>query len=264
VFLHGENQPSASDFRPEVHDSDGLLVAAGRAGGATEWLWRPLFNPPRPLASSFAVERLQGFGLMQRDGRFSAYEDTVARYERRPSAWVEPIGDWGPGRVQLLLLPTPDETHDNVAATWVPARLPAPGQPLVLSWRLHWQGKALQQPPGAWTVQSRRGHGWLPADPAARPRDELKFTLDFDGPALRALPADAAPEVVASLPQAGRARITEARTWRHPEGGFRVLLRVQRPEPQQPLDLRVYLRRGDAALSETWASLVPPDAPSTP
>ncbi|MBC7942221.1 MAG: glucan biosynthesis protein G, partial [Chitinophagaceae bacterium] len=152
MFLHGENQPRPGDFRPEVHDSDGLLVAAGAAGPAavTEWLWRPLFNPPRPLASSFAVSRLEGFGLMQRDRRFAAFEDSEARYERRPSVWVEPLGDWGPGRVELLLLPTPDESHDNVAAYWVPAALPAPGRALDLAWRLHWQGTTQQTPPGGW------------------------------------------------------------------------------------------------------------------
>ncbi|MDE2146947.1 MAG: glucan biosynthesis protein G, partial [Burkholderiales bacterium] len=191
MFLHGENQPSATDFRPEVHDSDGLMVAAATAtaaaGGATEWLWRPLVNPATPLVSSFAVARLQGFGLMQRDRRFEAYEDTEAHYERRPSAWVEPLGDWGPGRVELLQLHAPDETYDNIVAYWVPAQTPPPGQALSLSYRLHWQGAAMQRPPAGWAVQSRRGHGWAPLAPG-----ELQFMVDFDGPALRALPAGAA------------------------------------------------------------------------
>ena len=67
---------------------------------------------------------------MQRDRDFRSYEDVEARYDRRPSAWVRPLGDWGPGRVELLQLPTPDETHDNIVAYWVPQQWPAPGTPL--------------------------------------------------------------------------------------------------------------------------------------
>src|SRR5205085_6387853 len=104
MFFSGENQPRRGDFRPEVHDSDGLQVATGDG----EWLWRPLQNPARMTVTSFAVRELRGFGLMQRDRTFSSYEDTEARYERRPSAWVRPLSDWGPGRVELVQLPTPD------------------------------------------------------------------------------------------------------------------------------------------------------------
>lgn len=254
MYLHGENQPSAADFRPEVHDSDGLLVAATGPGAATgaapEWLWRPLARPGQPLASSFAVQRLQGFGLMQRERRFSAYEDTEARYDRRPSAWVEPLGDWGPGRVELLLLPTPDETEDNVVAYWVPASLPKPGQALEMAWRVHWQGDALQQPPAGWTVQSRRGRSWAEPLPG-----EIKFVVDFDGPALRALPADSSVDVVATVPS--NARVLDSRAWRHPQGGWRMQLRVQRQDPEQPVELRAFLRQGSQTLTETWTALVP-------
>ncbi|HSM21608.1 MAG TPA: glucan biosynthesis protein G [Rubrivivax sp.] len=250
MYQHGENQPRAGDFRPEVHDSDGLLIAGG-----AEWQWRPLVNPAQAVASSFEVQRLHGFGLMQRDRRFAAYEDIEAHYERRPSAWVEPLGEWGPGRVQLLMLPTPDETHDNIVAAWVPASQPAPGEPLDLAWRLHWQGEALQQPPGGWTVQSRRGRGL-----AAPPAGEVQYTLDFDGPALRALPPGARVEAVASTPTA-TARITEAHAWPHPHGGWRMLLRVQRQDPTQALELRAYLRHGTDALTETWTALIPQESP---
>jgi glucans biosynthesis protein len=254
MYLHGENQPSAADFRPEVHDSDGLLVAAtgpgAAAGAAPEWLWRPLARPGQPLVSSFAVQRLQGFGLMQRERRFSAYEDTEARYDRRPSAWVEPVGDWGPGRVELLLLPTPDETEDNVVAYWVPASPPMPGQALDMAWRVHWQGDALQQPPAGWTVQSRRGRSWAEPLPG-----EIKFVVDFDGPALRALPADSNVDAVATA--LSNARVLDSRAWRHPQGGWRMQLRVQRQDPEQPVELRAFLRHGSQTLTETWTALVP-------
>ncbi|MEY4563589.1 MAG: hypothetical protein RLZZ618_2866, partial [Pseudomonadota bacterium] len=120
MFQHGENQPRAGEFRPEVHDSDGLMIASsdgkGEGKGTDEWLWRPLINPKHTLVNSFKVQQLKGFGLMQRDRRFASYEDVEAQYENRPSAWVAPVGDWGPGRVELLQLNTPDETNDNVVA----------------------------------------------------------------------------------------------------------------------------------------------------
>lgn len=256
MYLHGENQPGAADFRPEVHDSDGLLVAAtgpdAAHGAAPEWLWRPLVRPGQALVSSFAVQRLQGFGLMQRERRFAAYEDTEARYDRRPSAWVEPLGDWGPGRVELLQLPTPDETEDNIVAYWVPAALPAPGQPLAIDWRLHWQGDAMQQPPNGWTVQSRRGRSWAEPLPG-----ELQFVVDFDGPALRALPTDAAVAAVATA--LANARVIDSRAWAHPQGGWRMQLRAQRLDPDQPVELRAFLQHGLQALTETWTALIPKD-----
>src|SRR6218665_2940481 len=142
MFTFGENQPQRGDFRPEVHDSDGLMLA----GADGEWLWHPLVNPARPLVRSFAANSPRGFGLMQRDRAFASYEDTEARYEKRPSAWVEPLGDWGAGRVDLVQLPTPDETHDNVVAYWVPAQALAPGRPFDFAYRLHLQGERQQRP----------------------------------------------------------------------------------------------------------------------
>jgi glucans biosynthesis protein len=276
MFQHGENQPRPGDYRPQVHDSDGLLVAAAAVPGApVEWLWRPLFNPAVPLVSSFVTQQLKGFGLMQRERRFSAYEDSEARYERRPSAWVEPLSHWGPGRVELLLLPTADETHDNVAAYWVPAALPAPGEPLDLSWRVHWQGDKPTVPPAGHTVQSRLGWGWVnPANPAAA--GEMLWHIDFDGPALRALPAGTEVEAVVTAGAvagavsgavaadvAGKpsARVLEARAYPHPQGGYRLQLRVQRSDSRQPTELRAFLRHAGSALTETWSALIPQELP---
>ncbi len=253
MYAFGENQPrvqartGAGDFRPEVHDSDGLMVAADG-----ESLWRPLVNPASPSASSFAVRQLQGFGLMQRDRAFASYEDDEAHYERRPSAWVEPVGDWGAGRVELLQLPTPDETHDNIVAYWVPNTLPAAGEPLALSYRLHWQGDLQQQPAVARVVQTRRGIGWKRAGDTS---SDLQFIVDFDGAALAGLPALSPVQAVVTAGPG--ARITEARAWRHPVSGWRMQLRVQRDEKTEPVELRAYLRLGSDALTETWAALVP-------
>ncbi len=248
MFFFGENQPHAGDFRPEVHDSDGLQIAT--AGG--EWLWRPLVNPARVQVSSFALTSPRGFGLMQRDRRFAAYEDTEARYELRPSAWIEPMGDWGAGRVELLQIPTPDETHDNIVAYWVPAQLPAPGQPLRLRYRLHWQGAEQARPPGGWVVQTRSGRSY-----ATLGADERQFIVDFDGPALAALPADAALRAVASAGRNGELR--EAHTFRNEATGqWRMALRVRIQDPTQPTELRAFLQTASDTVSETWTYLIPP------
>src|SRR3546814_17951215 len=96
------------DWRPEVHDSDGLAMWTG----AGERIWRPLNNPARVGFSSFADENPRGFGLSQRDRSFDHYQDGV-KYEKRPSVWVEPVGEWGRGAVQLVEIPTDDEIHDR-------------------------------------------------------------------------------------------------------------------------------------------------------
>ncbi|MGE5161399.1 MAG: glucan biosynthesis protein G, partial [Betaproteobacteria bacterium] len=117
MFMYGENQPGSADgFRPEVHDSDGLSIASANG----EWIWRPLVNPKRLLTTSFALPGVRGFGLMQRDRAFASYEDLEARYDLRPSLWVEPTSGWGRGRVELVQIPTPDEKNDNIVAYWVP------------------------------------------------------------------------------------------------------------------------------------------------
>ena len=257
MYLHGENQPRTGDFRPEVHDSDGLMVATGDAPAGGEWLWRPLVNPARPLVTSFAARDLKGFGLMQRDRSFASYEDTEARYERRPSYWITPQGHWGPGRIELVQLPTPDETNDNIVAYWVPERPPRPGEPLDYAYQISWQGDQPQRPPAGWTVQSRFGHGFAPP---GRPRDpnEVQYVVDFDGPALRELPADAAVAAVASA--SANARVVEHNAYRSQATGFwRMTLRIERLQPARPVEVRAFLEHDHSALTETWATILPPD-----
>jgi len=255
MFDHGENQPRSSDFRPEVHDSDGLMMALGDASGGTEWLWRPLINPAQTLVTSFATPALKGFGLMQRDRNPTSYEDTEAQYERRPSIWVEPQSPWGPGRVELVQLHTPDETNDNIVAYWVPDQLPAPGEALAFDYALHFQGDEQQRPPTGWTLQSRRGHGYVDPQEARDPR-EVQYVIDFDGPALRALPPEATPVAIVSA--GAGARIAERNVYRHPgTGAWRLTLRVDQIPPAQPVELRAFLQQGSNALTETWTTILP-------
>lgn len=248
MYQFGENQPHRVDFRPEVHDSDGLMVATGDG----EWLWRPLVNPNQTLSTSFSMRELKGFGLMQRDRSFTSYEDPEARYDLRPSAWVEPVGAWGSGRVELVQLHTPNETNDNVVAYWVPETLPAPGEPLDFTYRLHWQGaRVVQQPPGAWVTQSRVGRGYRElAD------DEHQFMVDFMGPSLAALPASATVAAVVSAPSNGA--IVETNAYRvEATGAWRMMVLVKQLDATKPVELRGYLQHGADVLTETWSNLVP-------
>ena len=258
MFFFGDNQPSATDFRPEVHDSDGLMVATNAGSGNGEWLWRPLQNPSRPLASSWPIQNLAGFGLMQRHRAFSHYEDTEARYELRPSAWITPQGQWGPGRIELLQLPTPDETHDNVVAYWVPDQTPAPGEPMDFAYQIAWQGDEQQRPPSSWVTQTRRGYGYGHADISAKKTDPyVQFVIDFAGPALDALPDNAAVQAVASTDSNGR--VVQSLAYRNPAtGAWRVTLRVQAIDPTRPVDARLFLQHQEHTLSETWTYVIHP------
>lgn len=109
MFLYGENRTRFfDDFRPEVHDSDGLVMETG----TRERIWRPLTNDGQLRVSSLLTEKLGGFGLAQRDRDFNSYLDLEAHYEKRPSLWVRPRdGDWGKGMVQLIEIPTRQETQ---------------------------------------------------------------------------------------------------------------------------------------------------------
>jgi glucans biosynthesis protein len=155
--------------------------------------------------------------------------------------------------VQLLQLPTPDETNDNVVAYWVPDRTPPPGEPLELAYRIHWQGDEQQHPPTGWAVQSRLGRGYAKLGP-----NEVQYVVDFAGPALDALDADAAVDAVVT--PVANARLVERNAYRNEaRGGWRMTVRVQRIDPTQPVELRAFLQHGSHALTETWTTLIPPD-----
>jgi glucans biosynthesis protein len=249
MFLAGEVQPMTGDYRPEVHDSDGLQVVTGSG----EWVWRPLTNPRSAFVTSFAMPSLRGFGLMQRDRAFTSYEDLEARYDLRPSAWVEPLGPWGAGRVELLQFHTPDETHDNIGAWWFPDRVPPPGEPIEFAWRVTVSDRQ-PLPPGAWVAQSRRGHGYRRA---TGPAGRLQYHIDFTGPSLEGL-VEGEAEAVAS----GNGNVRALRTIAYPNTasqGWRVMLEFERIDPRQAAELRVFLRSGARVLSETWSHALAPE-----
>jgi len=226
-----------------VHDSDGLSVQLNSG----EWIWRPLLNPKRLLVTSFAATDPKGFGLMQRARDFGRYEDLQTRYDLHPSAWVEPIGNWGAGRVELVMIPAPDETNDNIVAYWVPAQLPPAQQPLELAYRVHWQKDEQTRPPFARIVQTRQGKGYT-----RNPDNSLGFVVDYVGP----LDGDAA--VTAVVSGDANAQILEHSVRANANGdGWRLTLRLHRNEDSKPVELRAFLRRGEAT-SETWSYALPP------
>ena len=249
MFLFGANQRSGrEDYRPQVHDSDGLSIQVSEK----EWIWRPLVNPKRLLVTSFGLTSPQGFGLMQRSRSFGDYRDLEARYDLRPSAWVELRGPWGPGRVELVQIPVPDETNDNVVVYWVPEATPALREPFDVEYRMRFQRNPETRPPQSWVVATRRGHGYTRGgDPT------IGFVLDFDGPALHKLSPDAVIEAVVSA--AANAEIVENIVARNEvTGGVRVRLRVKRLDDSRPIDLRAFLRTGGNTISTTWSYIIPP------
>lgn len=252
MFWYGEYGESRwLDWRPEVHDSDGLAIWTG----AGERIWRPLLNPEATVVSSFLDRDPKGFGLLQRDREFEHYLDGV-HFERRPSAWVEPLEPWGPGSVQLVEIPTDHEIHDNIVAMWVPEHPPGPGESLTLRYRLHWLDDDPYQPRDlALATATRIGRGNAPG----RPRDPeiFRIVVEFAGRPLEALPWGTLPEAVVS---ASRGRLLELRV--EPVPGtrrVRILLDLHAPGIE-PVELRAYLRLAERALSETWLHQLRPAA----
>jgi len=244
MFWHGENSNfETDDFRPEVHDSDGLMLETGRG----EWLWRPLTNPRSPGVADFSDVNPRGFGLLQRDRRFGSYQDLESSYQLRPSTWVEPVGSWGPGSVRLVELPTPDETSDNVVAFWKPERLPAPGSPISFEYNLHWFLDGIR-PPAGLAVSTRHGR-------SRTQEPELeRFVVDFDGERLRRMDFDPGVEPVVTVGKG--AELVHATAEKNPYNGtWRVAFALRPSGTGEPVELRCFLRKSPDVLTETWSYL---------
>ena len=237
-------KPTAADWRPEVHDSDGLALWTGTG----ERIWRPLNNPPHTVASSFGDENPRGFGLLQRDRAFDHYQDGVY-YERRPSLWVEPVGNWGKGAVQLIEIPTDDEIHDNIVAAWVPANPVKAGDQVALKYRLHWQADEPYPTPLARVMASRMGNGGQPGQP--RPRGVRKFMVEFKGPPLENLPSGVRPEAVLWASRGAFSYVFTEAVPNDVPGHWRAQFDFS-AEGKEPVEMRLFLRVDGKTLSETW------------
>ena len=255
MFIFGENSNPrfSDDFRPEVHDSDGLMAKFHNE----EWIWRPLQNPRTLSVNAFNAPNLRGMGLMQRDTEFASYLDLEARYEVRPSAWIEPVGDWGPGKLHLVQIPSPEEIHDNIVTFWTPDAKPEPGKPLRFDYRLRWlQPKRVTAPEGqvVFTRTARAGGG------KAR-----LFVIEFQGGKLDELPDDSALDASVWVGEGGKLldkRVQKNRV----TGSWRLTFEIE-PDASSPLtmllpdkrpfiEMRASLHHGMTPLTETWTYAV--------
>ena len=247
MFWHGENSSvETDDFRPEVHDSDGLMMNTGSG----EWLWRPLSNPSSVRVAAFSDQNPRGFGLLQRDRNFASYEDLEAGYHQRPSTWVEPIGGWGSGAIRLVELPSPDETQDNIVAFWAPKDLPTPGEPLEFTYKLHWFTDQIH-PPAGYAVSTRLGRS------RTHEPELQRFVVDFDGPYLRNQGPDPLIEPVVSVGEG--ASLANSTIQKNPfNGTWKVAFAIKPDGSGRPVELRCFLRKTPHVLTETWSYLWQP------
>jgi len=246
MFLFNQaNRTGFNDFRPQVHDSDGLQIV--RSNG--EAVWRPLNNPAELAQSYFGEVGPKSFGLHQRSRALQDFQDPVAEYHLRPSLDVEPVGDWGAGHVRLVELPTLYETVDNIAAFWTPQRPASAGQALEYAYRLRW-GMLPPDLAAAEAVVDRTGAGHTGVSGSSDWRGFRKFVVDFRGTRIGQLPGHASLATVPSISggtilNIALGKVAGTDIWR--------LVMDVRADGHGPVELSVYLVGFEQKLSETWA-----------
>ena len=217
--------------------------------GNGEWIWRPLTNPAQLRFNAYADDNPRGFGLLQRDRNFDHYQDDGVFYDRRPSVWVEPKSGWGKGAIQLVEIPTLDETFDNIVCFWNPVDKPQAGQEHLYSYRLHWGRKMPVVPAQATVVSTRIGVGGVVGQ--KRSYYSKRFVIDFSGGDLQLLGPNAKVTPVISA-SSGEVELTSARTLADVQG-YRVMFDLKPTTTTlTPIDLRVFLMVDGQPLSETW------------
>jgi periplasmic glucans biosynthesis protein len=234
MFLFDEtNRGRLDDYRPEVHDSDGLQIAA--ASG--EQVFRPLANPIKLQVSTFTTQQPKGFGLVQRSRQQIDFQDFDAQYERRPSAWVEPQGEWGAGALELVEIPSGRETNDNIVTFWRPTQSLTPGHPVHYAYRIVWNAEPPVPKSLGKNVASRSG--------ASLDGKRRVFLLDFVG----------AGEKVDGLRldlSASAGRVSSATLMSNGAlHGLRASFEID-PRDADLIELRLRIMRGDRPVTETW------------
>ncbi len=232
------------DYRPAVHDSDGLAML----NGANEQLWRPLTNPKGLQMSAFQDVAVRGFGLMQRKRDFAEFLDAEAHYQKRPSCWVEPVGDWGAGSVVLVEIPTADEYHDNIVAFWRPQQPLAAGREYRYRYRLHWCDMHSWQPELATIAATRIGA--VPKFDEPDKPDARLIVLELAGGRLAQLPADT--KGIEAVVTASKGKVQNVVVYRHPDVGHWRLSFELVPGKDTEIELQAHLRDAQGRLSETW------------
>jgi glucans biosynthesis protein len=239
MYLHGWHTPAAAgaDFRPLVHDSDGLAIHFNDG----ERLWRPLQNPPTTEVTKFRADAPRGFGLLQRERNFDHYQDLEAIYQLRPSLWIEPIAGFGAGSIRLVEIAHDSEANDSIAAYWSPDVPVKAGQELNFAYRMSWGGEVLDSHGGGRVVATR---------PSIGPYGGTRFVIEFAGPALEALPPDAPVSAVVS---ADNGTVGPAVVQKNPfTNTWRVFFDAH-ANGEDPVTLRAFLKVGEDTASETWS-----------
>jgi glucans biosynthesis protein len=240
MYLFGKSgHKRFDDYRPEVHDSDGLLMQTGRE----EWLWRPVENEGPVRLNAFRDEHPKGFGLLQRERRFNAYEDLETEYHRRPSAWVRPKGAWGEGSVRLVELPAHTEYQDNIVAFWEPARGLSAGGAAEFAYELVWFTESAALPPLGRVVATRTGAVW--GKDGAR-----KFVIDFGWPTVA---EDAAGGRLETRFRADRGEIEGlSAEFNRYEKNWRVAFDLIPAKGADTVEIKGLIARDGIPLTETW------------
>jgi glucans biosynthesis protein len=253
MFLYGAD-PSGhrfDDYRPQVHDSDGFMAQTGTG----EWLWRPLSNPRELRINRFMDQQPHGFGLIQRDRNFSHYQDPVARFQRRPSYWIQPLGDWGKGGAELVEIPSDESIHDNIALYWVPEQPITAGKELKFSYLLSAHGDSPVLPPGGKVLAT-----WVTTATSAEQHDlsrsdARRVIIDFAGGDLEGLDATQPLKALLTVTNGTTENVTVERLT--DSGAWRVSFLVVPAHPHDTIDMHCFLQLYGESLSETWTYQLP-------
>ena len=247
MYLYGEDGTGRhfDDFRPQVHDSDGLMNETGHG----QWIWRPLANPRELRVNRFVDEDPRGFGLVQRDRNFAHYEDVESQYQSRPSYWVQPLGNWGKGGVELVEIPSDEEIHDNMVAYWVPDGPVNAGKPLSFSYLLSTFAENPRWPPGGRVTAMRSGSPAVGDNKGRFGPGARRMVIEFAGGDLEGL--EGAQPVKAEL-SADNGQIDALTVQRVPQSGAWRIAFVVTPRKKPVVDLRCFLTLYGEVLTETW------------
>lgn len=254
MYLYGENRVRHfDDYRPEVHDSDGLLEHTGSG----QWIWRPLTNPHDLRVTSLMDDNPKGFGLVQRDRDFRDYLDPEARFDQRPSVWIEPGQGWGKGAVQLIEIPANDETDDNIVAFWNPEKPFKAGEQRTFEYRITTFNAERREEDLATARRTLIGWGGIPGSPEKPPRSLRQFIVDFQGGVLSALDGSQPVKAHLSVSKGTAKTLTVERL--PGNNGWRAAFKLA-PDHDNPADMSLYLTLRGRRVTETWSYVWSPAA----
>lgn len=223
------------DYRPNVGEVGGLQMLTG----AGEWVWRPVTNRGELQISTFVDSKPRGFGCMIRDRNFENYLDEENHWERRPSLWIEPLGEWGEGGVQLIEIPSQSDANDNILCFWRPKMPLKAHTESAFAYRQFWCWDPPERPDLA---RATRSHSGLAGK---RPRFFIEFSGDILGDPVRT--AGLTPTLTAN-----KGSITMAQTFFDKDRKTcRVLFELD-PQGAAASELRLLLESKGTRVSETW------------